>query len=524
MRLTGEAEEPDSWHKGELYEGLCLVGIAQCLWLIGSTLDVFPALQGFVLEHGLSNVIVLGFFMSFAIAIASVVKSVRLRREITARRSAETAAQSIARRDVLTGLPNRRMLAETISSHIAGKPRGAVFLIDLDRFKPVNDVYGHAAGDAVLCEIADRLREVLPRDAMAARLGGDEFAAFFPGDASNDDLMRLAQQMIHRLSDAVAWQNSHLTVGATLGIACIPQDGADAEAVLRSADIAMYRAKREGRGTYRFFEQAMDEELQARLSLESSLRGAIAAGDIRPHYQPLVALPEHTLLGFEVLARWYHPERGIVPPNVFIPIAEDTGLVTELCYALLRQACLDARSWPAHLGLAINISPVQFKDGLLAPRLLAILRETGFPAKRLEVEITETALTDDFDVARTTLGLLQAAGVSVALDDFGTGYSSLYHLREMRFDKIKIDRSFVQSLGGDEESAKIISAILGLGRSLGILTTAEGIESTDNSAWLAEMGCTTGQGFLFGAPVPASQVDAMLKLEPPEADAQRAAA
>ncbi|MDB5589536.1 EAL domain-containing protein [Enterovirga sp.] len=510
MERTAGAPPGQEWPKGELYEGLCLLGIAECMWLIGSTLDVFPTLQLLALQNGLSNFVFLGFFMSFAIGVASVLKSVRLRREITARRSAEVAAQSSARRDVLTALPNRRMLLECIGNSVE-RGRGAVFLIDLDRFKPVNDIYGHAAGDAVLCEIADRLRRALPREAVPARLGGDEFAAFLPGEMTADELMRLAQQLIQQLSQAVEWQNSRVTVGATVGIALLPQDGPDAEALLRSADIAMYRAKREGRGTYRFFEQAMDEELKARLSLEAELRSAIEAGDVRPHYQPLVALPGHALLGFEVLARWYHPQRGIISPNVFVPIAEDTGLVTEMCYGLLRQACLDARNWPAHLGLAINISPVQFKEGLLAPRILAILRDTGFSPKRLEVEITETALTEDLDVARATLSTLQAAGVSVALDDFGTGYSSLYHLREMNFDKIKIDRSFVQSLGGNEESAKIISAILGLGRSLGIMTTAEGIESADNSAWLAEMGCMIGQGFLFGAPMPASLVPDLIR-------------
>ncbi len=523
MQQSQDVDRPPGWPKGELYEGLCLLGIAECAWLIANTLDVFPALQSFVLERGLSPFVYLGFFMSFAIAAASALKSLRLRREITARRSAEAAAHSIARRDALTGLPNRRMLLETIGAARTGIGRHcAIFLIDLDRFKPVNDIYGHAAGDAILCEVAERLRACLPRDAAAARLGGDEFAVVLPGATSNDDLMRLALQLIHGISEPVSWLGTRVDVGATIGIALMPQDGSDAEMLLRAADIAMYRGKREGRGTYRFFEQAMDEELQARVSLECALRAAIQAGEIRPHYQPLVALPGQTLLGFEVLARWYHPTRGIIAPNVFIPIAEDTGLITELCYSLLRRACQDAKEWPAHLGLAINISPTQFKDRLLAPRLLAILRETGFQPKRLEVEITESALTNDLDSARATLTLLQSAGVSVALDDFGTGYSSLYHLRELRFDKIKIDQSFVQSLGDNQESAKIIGAILGLGRSLGIATTAEGIENTDNSDWLASMGCTTGQGFLFGAPVPASEIDSLLQAAPDGAD--RAAA
>lgn len=505
-----------NWPRGELYELLCLLVIAECLWLIGTTLDVFPTLQRITLERGLSSFIFLGCFMSVAIAAASILKSVRLRREIKARQDAEVMAQSIARRDALTGLPNRRMLVETIEAVSTSSGQAALLLIDLDRFKPVNDIYGHAAGDAVLCELAERLGASLPRDAVAARLGGDEFAVFLPNETRSDELMRLAQQLVHRLSEPVSWQGARFDVGATIGIAVMPQDGSDPEALLRAADIAMYRGKREGRGTYRFFEQGMDEELKARVSLESALRSAIEKGEIKPHYQPLVALPEQKLLGLEVLARWYHPTRGIIPPAVFIPIAEDTGLITELCYSLLRQACADARGWPAHLRLAVNVSPVQFKDRLLAPRILSILKETGFSPKRLEVEITETALTDDLDAARATLGVLQNAGVSIALDDFGTGYSSLYHLREMRFDRIKIDRSFVQSLGSDDESAKIVGAILSLGRSLGILTTAEGIENADNSAWLASRGCETGQGYLFGAPVPASEVDRLIAETAPE--------
>ncbi len=517
-----------NWPKGDLYEGLCLLGIAECLWLIGNTLGVFPMIQVLAVEHGLSGFIFLGFLMSFAIAAASALKSVRLRREVAARRNAEDQARSVARRDGLTGLPNRRMLIETIeaAARDGRTGAGALFLIDLDRFKPVNDGYGHAAGDAVLYELSERLRSSLPRTAIAARLGGDEFAVFLAGHHGNDDLMRFGQQLIHQLSTPVPWQQIRVDVGATIGIALMPQDGRDPETLLRSADIAMYRGKREGRGTYRFFEQGMDEELKARMELEGVLRDAIGSGEIKPHYQPLVVLPGETLLGFEVLARWYHPDRGIIPPNVFIPIAEDTGLITELSYSLLRQACIDARAWPDHLTLSVNISPVQFKDRLLAPRLLAILREAGFPARRMEVEITESSLTADFDVVRTSLNLLQAAGVSVALDDFGTGYSSLYHLREMRFDRIKIDRSFVQSLGDNQESAKIIGAILGLGHSLGMMTTAEGIESQGHSDWLSSMGCTTGQGFLFGKPMPAGQVPTLIEQAamPQGQEASRAAA
>ena len=513
-------------NKGETYELACLLAIAACVWLIGETLGIFTTMQVAVVTNGLSSIVFLGFLMSFAVGASSVLKSVRLRREMRARESAEQNAILISRRDPLTGLPNRRMLIETIETATAGNPLrtpSAVLLIDLDRFKPVNDVYGHPAGDAILCEVAERIDALLPKDAIAARLGGDEFSVFLPGEHRNADLIRLTQQIITRLSDPMIWEHAKIDLGATIGIALYPEDGQDAEALLRAADIAMYRGKREGRNTFRFFERTMDEELKARVTLEIALRYAVQNGEIRPHYQPLVSLPSHRLLGFEVLARWYHPERGIIPPDVFIPLAEDTGVIGDLSYNLLRQACADARSWPTHLGLSLNISPCQFKDRLLAARILSILRETGFNPRRLEIEITESALTNDLDVTRAILGVLQGAGVSIALDDFGTGYSSLYHLRELKFDKIKIDRSFVQSLENDE-SAKIISAIIGLGQSLGILTTAEGIENATNSEWLAERGCTYGQGYLFGPPVPASGAARLIEgADKPEANRLAAA-
>jgi diguanylate cyclase (GGDEF)-like protein len=501
------------WGRSELYELICLLGIAECVWVIGVKLELFPFLNQLSLEYGLSSLVFLGFIMSFALVIASVRKSLRLRREMAFREMAESQAQTLARHDVLTGLPNRRLLIEKIE-HLVRHPADdlsyAVLLVDLDRFKSVNDVHGHAAGDFVLCQAADRITDLLPEGAMAARLGGDEFSLLVPFEPGSDELMRLSQQIITRLSEPMEVAHTHVDIGATVGIALVRHDGNDPEELLRSADIAMYRGKRDGRGTYRFFEANMDRELRARVSLECELRSAIARGEVRPHYQPLVALPSQNLEGFEVLARWYHPTQGVLSPNVFIPIAEDSGLITELSYAILRQAAVDARSWPAHLRLAINISPHQFKDRQLAERLLAILAETGFPPERLEVEITESALTNDIELARATLKALQSVGVSIALDDFGTGYSSLSHLRELKFDKIKIDRSFVQSLKDQEESAKIVHAILGLGKSLGVMTTAEGIETKENLSWLAEQGCTNGQGYLFGAPMSANAVGHML--------------
>jgi diguanylate cyclase (GGDEF)-like protein len=500
------------WKKGELYELLCLLAIGQCLWLIGETSGLSSSTAAWAQERGLSSIVSLGFFMSFFLAIGSFRKSLQLRHEMGARAEAEAEAHSIARQDALTGLPNRRSLIELIEAAVmegSATRSWALFLIDLDRFKLVNDAYGHEAGDAVLGKMAERLTSLTPEGGTSARLGGDEFAMLVPY-GSRAELAKHAEDVIALVVSPIAYQHAQLGVGATVGIARYPDDGATPEALLRCADLAMYCGKHEGRNTFRFFEMRMDQQLRDRASLETSLLSAITKGEIRPHYQPLVSMPDNSVHGFEILARWYHPEKGMLPPDAFIRIAEETGLITELSYELLRQACLDARNWPSNLTLSINISQHQLKDLMLAERLLAILAQTKFDPARLEVEVTETALTSDIEAARVNLGALQSAGVSVALDDFGTGYSSLAHLRDIKFDRIKIDRSFVQSLGECAESGKIIDAVLALGRSLGVRTTAEGIESAMDSQWLAERGCTDGQGFYFGKPMPASAVNSRL--------------
>jgi diguanylate cyclase (GGDEF)-like protein len=514
-----------AWRQSATYEICLLAAIAVCLWLCGESLGFFEAFEQAVIRANLTKVVNFGFLMGFALASFSVLKSIRLTRAIEVGMQAAKQARILARQDVLTGLPNRRLFSEIVAKTSAQADRSgnySVLLIDLDRFKAVNDLHGHAAGDAVLCETAARLVNLLePRAGTAARLGGDEFAALVPCDAG-EDLSDFAQQLVENLSAPIHWLEAEVEVGATIGIAPAPQGRIDAEELLRHADIAMYRGKREGRSTFRVFEPAMEEELQARMSLEAGLRTAIARDEIRPHYQALVRLPDEELVGFEVLARWYHPDKGVLSPDEFIQIAEESGLIADLSFGLIRQACEDAKRWPAHLTLAVNISPLQLKDRLLAPRLLGILAEARFPANRLEVEVTESALTSDIEVARETLRMLQSFGVGIALDDFGTGYSSLCNLREINFDKIKIDRSFVQTLGESEESSKIVSAILGLGKSLGIKTTAEGIETPVNSDWLSEQGCTTGQGFLFGKPMPASAVDELFDALPADLGQNRA--
>ncbi len=512
-----------SWGETEFYELLCLMMIGVCGWVVGVQLGAFRLLDAVTIDRGLSDLVMLGLFIAIAAFVASVHKSLRLRQTMIERDMAEAKAASVARHDSLTGLANRRRFVEGVDTAFRHAPDGAtaaVLLIDLDRFKPVNDLYGHAAGNVVLCTVAERLERVLPPGSIAARLGGDEFAALLPSSIGSEAIARLAQAVITTFSVPIPWQSSELKVGATIGIALANGAVGDAESALHSADLAMYQGKKDGRGTYRFFESAMEEELRARARLERDLRAAIGAGQIEPFYQPVVALPGRELTGFEVLARWRHPTRGVLQPSDFIPVAEETGMIGDLCYDLLRRACRDAANWPPHLQLAVNIAPQQFQDRRLAEQILAILAESGFPADRLEVEITESALIQDLEATRATLTSLQDLGVRVALDDFGTGYSSLYHLRELKFDKLKIDRSYVNTITMSEERAKLVDAIIKLGSSLGLVTTAEGIECSGSLDWLEGQGCDFGQGYFFGRPMSKTETDRYVAGGPDELTTQ----
>ncbi len=432
-------------------------------------------------------------------------------------RQAEALIRHHAEHDALTGLPNRRLFFETVEAALPRTARPGVaytvLLIDLDRFKPVNDTYGHTAGDSVLCEVAERLKKVVRRGDVVARLGGDEFAiisqARIKGHA--DSAARLAARALAAIGRPIMVGNVAVDVGASIGISLCPENGVTAETLLHDADLAMYRGKHDGRGTFRFFEQRMDADMREQAALEAELRLAASNGDIVPFYQPLVEIPGGRVLGFEILARWNHPERGFVPPDIFIPITEKLGLISDLTFALLRTACRDALTWPGAPMLSLNVSPVQLADNLLPLQILAVLNEVGFPPGRLEIEITENALVADIEAAKAILASFQSLGIKVSLDDFGTGYSSLQHLRELPFDKIKIDRSFVQTMQENPESAKIISAILGLARSLGLPTTAEGIENADVMQRVADDGCEYGQGYYFGKAVPAAEIASLLE-------------
>ncbi len=439
-------------------------------------------------------------------------------------RAALTRTAAMAGTDLLTGLPNRRRFHEDLDAALAeGRQSGldhALLLIDLDRFKAVNDAQGHPAGDELLRAVGERLRDVLRDDRHIARLGGDEFAFLLRCDPAGLDRPQTdpavrGERIVEALAQPFTLSSGAVVqVGASVGIGLTRVDDQASSDLMHRADVGLYRAKAEGRGCFRFFEQGADARVRALASLEGELRQAVAADAIVPHFQPLVELDTGRLVGVEMLARWPHPTRGMISPGEFIPLAEDSGLIGPMTVSLLRQACRAAVDWPAHITLACNLSPLQLRDSSLPATIAAVLAETGFPAARLELEVTESALIGDLALARSLLRDLRALGVRLALDDFGTGYSSLRHLQLLPFDKLKIDQSFVGAMATDTESAKIVSAVVGLGHSLGLSTVAEGVETEEVAALLRGLGCDIGQGWLFGRPVPAHDIDALVAVPP----------
>ncbi len=427
---------------------------------------------------------------------------------------------AIAGTDLLTGLPNRRRFCEDLETALAdGRQNGldhALLLIDLDRFKAVNDAQGHPAGDDLLRLVGERLRDVLRDDRHVARLGGDEFAVLLRCDPAGPDRPQtdpaaVAGRIIDALSKPFTLPSGAVAqVRASVGIGLTGGDDQGIGDLMHRADVGLHRAKAEGRGCFRFFDPGTDARVRAVAQLGSELRQAVADEDVVPHFQPLIDLVTGGLVGVEMLARWPHPARGMISPGEFIPLAEDSGLIGPLTVSLLRQGCRAAQGWPSPVTLAFNLSPLQLRDPALPSTIAGVLAETGFPAARLELEVTESALVGDLALARRLLEEIKALGVRLALDDFGTGYSSLRHLQLLPFDKLKIDQSFVGAMVADRESAKIVSAVVGLGHSLGLSTVAEGVETEEVAGLLRGLGCDIGQGWLFGRPVPAHRIDALV--------------
>jgi len=432
-------------------------------------------------------------------------------RDLRERRAAQDRIRHMAHHDALTGLANRALFTDRLGHALVQAKRTvgeslAVLYLDLDRFKAVNDSTGHAAGDALLCQVAARLHEILREGDTVARLGGDEFAVVQVGGPLPASAAALAQRLIDSLCSPFEHDGQELSVGVSIGIALYPADGATVETLLQNADTAMYRAKAQPGAAACFFEPEMDLRQRQRRLLERELRMAIAQGQLAVHYQPLLTGHDRRVVGYEALVRWSHPERGIISPGEFIPLAEECGLIVPLGAWVLRAACIEAASWPQPLSVAVNVSPVQFRQGDL-PRLVAnVLAETGLDPARLELEITEGVLLDNAELALITLRRLKTLGVKISLDDFGTGYSSLSYLSRYPFDKIKIDQSFVRQMLDDKNALAIVQAIIHLCQNLKLRVTAEGVETEAQFAVLAAEKCDQVQGYLLGRPVPASEL------------------
>jgi diguanylate cyclase (GGDEF)-like protein len=435
--------------------------------------------------------------------------------DITEQRQQEARIQHLARHDALTELPNRAQFLDGMADTEALIERGekiAVLCIDLDHFKSVNDTLGHAIGDKVLKQASARLWGTTRETDLLARLGGDEFSLLLRPIDKPSDAAIIAERIVKTMTSPFAIDGHQITIGASVGIAIAPQDGETTDILMKNADLALYRAKSEGRSTYHFFEKEMDAAIQKRRSIEVGLRAALQLNELRVVFQPLVGLKENRVTCLEALLRWNHGGQNISPAE-FIPIAEETGLIVPIGEWVLREACSAALMWPTDARVAVNLSPVQFKNKRLFETINGILSETGLPPTRLELEITESLMLNDSEQTLQTLHRLRAIGVRISMDDFGTGYSSLSYLRSFPFDKIKIDRSFMRDLESRGDSLAIIKAVIGLGHSLGMSTTAEGVETEEQLRAVREQGCNEVQGFLFSPPLEAVQVLTLLAKE-----------
>ncbi|MGX5776098.1 EAL domain-containing protein [Methylorubrum zatmanii] len=429
--------------------------------------------------------------------------------DVTQRYEAEARIITMARRDALTGLANRMVFGERLeeASSLLGEGIGfATLCLDLDRFKEVNDTLGHPVGDSLLRSVADRLQGCLRDTDLVARLGGDEFAIVQAGPQIRDDAIVLAKRLIAAFQSPFLLDGHTVTVGLSIGISLAPEHGTSPEKLLKSADLALYRAKAAGRGGWCFFDEEMDLELRRRRALESDLKQAVRNGEFELVFQPIVKLDQPRIACCEALLRWRHPVRGYVSPAEFVPLAEETGLIGEIGEWVLHRACAEAATWPGGIGVAVNVSPAQFKHAAVVRAVKAALAASGLPSNRLELEITESVLLTDNMATLATLHTLKRIGVRVAMDDFGTGFSSLSYLQSFPFDKIKIDQSFVRNLEVTGNARLIVRSVIGLGRSLGITTTAEGIETEAQLEQLRLEGCEEGQGYLFSRPVPSARI------------------
>ena len=462
----------------------------------------------------------MAFLLNIAIILFGWRRSKDLKQALDAYERAERLAERNANTDAATGLSNRRELLRSIRDALDAKRPGALLLIDLDHFKRVNELYGHLAGDQLLKSVAEILQQAAPQAACCARTGGDEFAVLLDGEGTKN-AEEVANSILASLATPIFAAGAQVQASASIGITSIARLRKE-EDVLRQGDVALYAAKRDGRSQFAWFDQQLDTELSERLAFEEDMRAGIQRGEFVPFFQPLIDLDSRDLVGFEALARWRSPTRGFLEADQFIGVAESTGLVGPLTMTVIKQALSEAVTWPPHLKVAVNISPVQFRDARLATQIIKLLTETGFPAKRLEIEITENSLLEDRDQVIAIIQSLKNLGVSVSLDNFGTGYASLAQVNSLPVDRIKIDRSFISTIVKSEQTAAIVDTIAHLGHKLNVPITAEGVESEQIRSALGGLGCTEAQGWLFGRAVSGDSVRTFLGLKqgksPPAAD------
>ncbi len=493
-------------HKKILQEGTARLIVA----IIAAMKADFAAVKqrAFMLAVGLLMASFVGGFILWRHFNASLMKSE------TTFLETEGQIRRLAMSDLLTGLANRTFMRHALQTAMERaanrKTKLAVLMIDLDRFKPINDKHGHLVGDLVLKTAATRLAGAMREGDLCSRYGGDEFVAVIEYDADDEIPRWLASRVIEALSSPMTIDGMTLHVGASVGFAIYPTHATEEDDLIRKADLALYRVKLSGRGQLRAFDSSLEIDSDARADLEQRLRHGIRSGEIVPYFQPLIELATGRLRGFEVLSRWQHPSRGLLMPDQFIGLAEETGQITDLTIALIRQACRAADVLPRELTLAVNVSPQQLQDEALATKVMRALSDTGFAPHRLEVELTEQALLTDIALAKRVICSLKRHGIRVALDDFGTGYSSLCYLAELPFDTLKIDRSFVEMLHDRSESIKIVTAIIGLSKSLRLTTVAEGVEAERDATLLRELGCDFSQGYLYSKPIPAAELPGLL--------------